>query len=152
MDKLLLIIFAIFFLHHSSLAEIRSLKNNKVNVRLGPSKTYPVKFIYKNKYLPVLIIDEHYNWRKIKDYENDLGWVHISQLSRTRSTVTTKNNQVIFSSPTIFSKPKARLEIYQVLIISECTKNWCKVKNSKINGWIKKNHLWGIQKDEIIKK
>ena len=152
MDKLLLIIFAIFFLNHSSLAEIRSLKNNKVNVRLGPSKTYPVKFIYKNKYLPVLIIDEHYNWRKIKDYENDLGWIHISQLSRTRSTVTTKNNQVIFSSPTIFSKPKVKLEIYQVLIIIECTKNWCKVKNSKINGWIKKNHLWGIKKDEIIKK
>ena len=152
MDKFLLIIFAIFFLHHSSSAEIRSLKNNKVNVRLGPSKTYPVKFIYKNKYLPVLIIDEHYNWRKIKDYENDLGWVHISQLSRTRSTVTTKNNQVIFSSPTIFSKPKAKLEIYQVLIINECIKNWCKVKNSKINGWIKKNYLWGIQKEEIIKK
>ena len=99
-----------------------------------------------------MIIDEHYNWRKIKDYENDLGWVHISQLSRTRSTVTTKNNQVIFSSPTIFSKPKAKLEIYQVLIINECTKNWCKVKNSKINGWIKKNYLWGIQKEEIIKK
>ena len=113
MYKLLLIIFAIFFLYHSSSAEIRSLKNNKVNVRLGPSKTYPVKFIYKNKYLPVMIIDEHYNWRKIKDYENDLGWVHISQLSRTRSTVTIKSNQVIFSSPTIFSRPKARLEIYK---------------------------------------
>ena len=152
MGKLLLIIFAIFFFHNSSSGEIRSLKNNKVNVRLGPSKTYPVKFIYKNKYLPVLIVDEHYNWRKIKDYENDLGWVHISQLSRKRSTVTTKNNQVIFSSPTIFSKPKAKLEIYQVLIINECNKNWCKVKNSKINGWIKKNHLWGIKKDEIIKK
>ena len=71
-------------------------------------KLIPVKFIYKNKYLPVLIIDEHYNWRKIKDYENDLGWIHISQLSRTRSTVTTKNNQVIFSSPTIFFKAKSK--------------------------------------------
>ena len=142
----------LFFFYIIHLQPKLEFKNNKVNVRLGPSKTYPVKFIYKNKYLPVLIIDEHYNSRKIKDYENDLGWIHISQLSRTRSTVTTKNNQVIFSSPTIFSKLKAKLEIYQVLIINECTKNWCKVKNSKINGWIKKNHLWGIQKDEIIKK
>ena len=65
MGKLLVIIFAIF-LTSCVFSEIRSLKNNKVNVRLGPSKTYPVKFIYKNKYLPVLIIDEHYNWRKIK--------------------------------------------------------------------------------------
>ena len=152
MNKFILIIFVFFFLQSYCSAEIRSLKNNKVNVRLGPSKTYPVKFIYKNKYLPVMIIDEHYNWRKIKDYENDLGWVHISQLSRTRSAVTTKNNEVIFTSPTIFSKPKARLEIHQILIINECNENWCKVKNSKINGWIKKNHLWGVEKDEIIKK
>jgi len=152
MDKFLLIIFAIFFLHHSSSAEIRSLKNNKVNVRLGPYKTYPVKFIYKNKYLPVLIIDEHYNWRKIKDYDNDVGWVHISQLSRSRTTVTTINNEVIFSSPSIYSKPKAKLEIYQILLVKECNKLWCKVKNSKTNGWIKKDHLWGVKKEEIIKK
>ena len=137
---------------HSMDEYFLTLRNDKVNLRQGPSFDYPVKIFYKKKFLPVLIQDKSDNFRKVRDHENNSGWIHISQLSRTRSTVTTKNNQVIFSSPTIFSKPKAKLEIYQVLIISECTKNWCKVKNSKINGWIKKNHLWGIQKDEIIKK
>ncbi len=148
---LFLIFLFIYFANHSS-SEIRSLKNNKVNARLGPSKNYPVKFIYKNKYLPVKIIDEHYNWRKIIDYENDTGWIHISQLSRSKTTVTTKNNEVIFSSPSIYSKPKATLEIYQILILKECNKLWCKVKNSKTNGWIKKDHLWEVKKEEIIKK
>ncbi len=151
MIRFFLIFFLIFFTNHS-LSEIRSLKNNKVNVRLGPSKTYPIKFIYKNKYLPVIIIDEHYNWRKIKDYDNDGGWIHISQLSRSRTTVTTKNNEIIFSSPSIYSKPKAKLEIYQILIIKKCNELWCKVKNSKTNGWIKKKHLWGVKEGEIIKK
>ena len=49
-----------------------SLKKNKVNVRQGPSFNYPIKFIYKKKYLPLIIIDKSDSWRKIKDYENNL--------------------------------------------------------------------------------
>lgn len=152
MIKFLIIFFIFFQIQSSAFSELRSLKNNKVNVRLGPGKNYPIKFIYEIKYLPVVIIDKHYNWRKIKDYENDNGWVHISQLSKTRTTITQKKNEVIFSSPSIYSKPKAKLEIYQVLIINKCNKMWCAVKNSKVNGWIKKQHLWGIKEHETIKK
>ena len=61
-----------------------SLKNNEVNVRLGPSKEYPVKFIYKKKYLPLEILDNSETWRKIKDFENNSGWIHISQLSKKK--------------------------------------------------------------------
>ena len=132
MGKFLLIFFILFLISNIAFSEVRSLKNTKVNVRLGPAKNYPIKFIYEIKYLPVIIIDEHYNWRKIKDYDNDTGWVHISQLSKTKTAITTKNNQVVFSSPSIYSKPKAKLKIYQVLIIKKCNKIWCKVKNSKI--------------------
>ena len=102
--------------------------------------------------MPVIILDNHYNWRKVKDYDNDTGWVHISQLSKLNTTVTTKNGGVIFSSPSIYSKPKFKLEIYQVLIIKECKQRWCWVKNSKINGWIKKDYLWGIKNHEINMK
>ena len=59
-----------------------SLKNNEVNLRQGPSFEYPVKFIYKKKYLPVEIIDKSETWRKIKDFQNNSGWIHISQLSK----------------------------------------------------------------------
>lgn len=152
MVKFSLIFFILFLMQNNAFSELRSLKNNKVNVRLGPAKNYPIKFIYEIKYLPVIIIDHHYNWRKIKDYENDSGWVHISQLSKTKTAITIKNNKVIFSSPSIYSKPKARLKIHQVLIIKKCNNIWCKVKNSKINGWIKKEYLWGIKEDKISKK
>ena len=147
--KIFFIIFLISFTF-KSFAEIRSLKNNKVNVRLGPSKTYPVKFVYKKKYLPVLVLDEHYNWRKIKDYENDNGWVHISQLSKLRTSITIKDDAVIFTKPSIYSKPKVKLEIYQTLILNKCNQSWCNVKNSKTHGWIKKNILWQVKKSEIF--
>jgi len=147
--KIFFIILLISFTF-KSFAEIRSLKNNKVNVRLGPSKTYPVKFVYKKKYLPVLVLDEHYNWRKIKDYENDNGWVHISQLSKLRTTITIKNDAVVFTKPSIYSRPKVKLEIYQTLILNKCNQNWCNVKNSNTHGWIKKNILWQVKKSEIF--
>ena len=133
MSKFLFLCSTFILISNIAYSEVRSLKNTKVNVRLGPSKNYPIKFVYEKKYLPVVIIDEHYNWRKVKDYGNDTGWVHISQLSKILTTVTTKDNQVVYSSPSIYSKPKVKLEIYQVLTIKKCNQTWCEIKNAKIN-------------------
>ena len=149
MRKFLFLCSTFILVSNITYSDIRSLKNTKVNVRLGPSKNYPIKFVYEKKYLPVVIIDEHYNWRKVKDYDNDTGWVHISQLSKIITTVTTKDNQVVYSSPSIYSKPKAKLEIYQVLTIKKCNLKWCEIKNAKINGWIKKEYLWAINEHKI---
>ncbi len=149
MAKLLLILTFLLFIFNKVSADIRSLKNTKVNVRLGPSKNYPIKFVFEKKYLPVMIIDTHYNWRKIKDYDNDTGWIHISQLSKVKTTVTTKNNEIVYSLPSVYSKPKVKLEIYQVLIINKCKQKWCEVRNSRTTGWIKKDHLWGIKEHKI---
>ena len=71
MGKFLFIFSTFVFISNVSFSEVRSLKNTKVNVRLGPSKNYPIKYVYEKKYLPVKIIDEHYNWRKVRDYDND---------------------------------------------------------------------------------
>ena len=59
-----------------------TLKKNEVNLRQGPSLKYPIKLIYKKKYLPVIILDELGPFRKIKDFENNTGWIHIALLSK----------------------------------------------------------------------
>ena len=79
-----------------------SLKNNEVNVRVGPSKKYPVKYIYKKKYLPLEILDKSETWRKIKDIEKNSGWIHISQLSKKKSAINIKNNSILYKKPTIY--------------------------------------------------
>ena len=61
-----------------------TLRNDTANLRQGPSFDYPIKIFYK-KYLPVLIQDRSDNFRKIKDHENNTGWLHISQLSKKSS-------------------------------------------------------------------
>ena len=82
-----------------------TLRNEKVNLRQGPSFEYPIKIFYKKKFLPVLVQDKFENFRKIKDHENNTGWIHISQLSKKKAAITIDDDQLIFNRPSIFSKP-----------------------------------------------
>ena len=63
-----------------------TLRNDKVNLRQGPSFDYPIKIFYKKKFLPILVQDKSDNFRKIRDHENNSGWIHISQLSKKKSS------------------------------------------------------------------
>ena len=120
-----------------------SLKNNEVNLRQGPSFEYPIKLVYKKKYLPVIIIDKSETWRQIKDFENNFGWIHISQLSRKKSGINIKNNSIIYKKPTIYSKPIAKLEVGRLVLIKKCKIKWCKITTGDYGGWIFKDSLWG---------
>ena len=120
-----------------------SLKNQEVNLRQGPSFEYPIKFTYKKRYLPVIIIDRSETWREIKDFENNSGWIHISQLSKKKSAINIKNNSILYKKPTIYSKPIAKLESGRLVLIKRCKEKWCKITTGNFKGWIFKSSLWG---------
>ena len=145
---IIIILFFFFFLFFSNASanenkEFLTLKNIEVNLRQGPSFEYPIKLVYKKKYFPVIIIDKSETWRQIKDFENNSGWIHISQLSKRKSAINIKNNSVVYKKPTIYSKPIARLEVGRLVLIKKCNVKWCKITSGGFNGWIKKNYLWG---------
>ena len=120
-----------------------TLRNEKVNLRQGPSFEYPVKLFYKKKYLPVLVQDSSENFRKIRDHENNTGWIHVSQLTKKKAAITIYDDILVFNSPTVYSKPIVKLKKGKLILISKCKKNWCKVKVQKFKGWIKEDSLWG---------
>ncbi len=120
-----------------------SLKKNEVNLRQGPSLEYPIKLIYKKKYLPVIILDKSGPFRKIRDFENNTGWIHVALLTKKKSALNKKNNSILFKKPTIYSKPIARLETGRLVLINKCNLKWCKITSGNFNGWINKSSLWG---------
>ena len=120
-----------------------SLKNKKVNVRYGPGFNYPIKFIYKKKFLPVKIIDLKENFRRIIDFKKNSGWIHISQLKKSNSLIVLKD-KIVFKKASKFSKPIIKLEKGRLAIVKKCVRDWCKVKIDKYVGWIKTNNTWGI--------
>ena len=103
------------------------LKYNKVNVRYGPSFDDPIKFVYKKIFLPIKVIDKKENFRKIIDHKKNSGWIHRSQLKKSKSIVVL-STKVIFKNPTKYSKPLAKLEKGRLLMIKKCKSNWCKVE------------------------
>ena len=144
---LLVLFFSILFFFQDSFAaddiDFLSLKKDEVNLRQGPSFEYPIKLIYKKKYLPVIILDKSGPWKKIKDFENNTGWIHTVLLSKKKSAINIKENSIIYKKPTIFSKPIAKLEIGRLMLIKKCKEKWCKITSGDYGGWILKNTLWG---------
>ena len=144
--KVIALFFLFFFISINFLFSeeyFSTLKYNKVNLRQGPSKDYPVKIFYKKKYLPVLVFDSSDNYRKIRDHENNTGWIHLSQLSRKKAILVNNDQMVMFKNSTIFSKPLAVLEKGRLCLILKCNDEWCKIKTGKFSGWAKKENFWG---------
>jgi SH3-like domain-containing protein len=146
MQKIIIfLLFISFFVNLQAKEEIfLTLRNEKVNLRQGPSFEYPVKIFYKKRFLPVLIQDRSDNFRKIRDHENNSGWVHISQLSKKKAAITIDDDVLVFNKPSIFSTPKVILKKGRLCIIKKCKGEWCKINVSKFKGWIKKDSLWGL--------
>ena len=121
-----------------------TLRNEQVNLRQGPSFDYPVKIFYKKKFLPVLIQDKSDNFRKVRDHENNSGWIHISQLSKKKAAITVDDDLILFSNSTIYSNPIAKLKKGRLIRINKCTNEWCKIYTGKFKGWLQKKNLWGL--------
>ena len=120
-----------------------SLKKNKVNVRYGPGFEYPIKYIYKKINLPIKLIDKKENFRRIIDLKNNSGWIHVSQLKKINSIIP-KEDKILFSKPSNFSKPMAKIEKGRVLLLQNCIEKWCRVKSGSFKGWIKIKNIWGL--------
>ena len=145
MQKIIYIIF-IFFIQFECVAKdnyFLMLKNNKVNVRYGPSFEYPIKYIYNKKFLPVEIIDKQENFRRIIDHKKNSGWIHISQLKKVNSFII-NSDKIIFQKSSKFSKPIAMLKKGRLLVIKKCKKEWCKVITGGITGWVETTNVWGL--------
>ena len=133
-----------------------SLAVDKANMRTGPGRKYPIKWVYKRKYMPVEIVQEFEHWRKIKDLDGEQGWVHKSLLSgrRTALVVSAAGNadeaKVLRAKAEIDSKIIAKLEIGVTADILRCEGEFCKVTIGGYSGWLQRKFIYGIYEDEEL--
>ena len=139
------ILFSLLFLTNQSFANeiFVSLKKNKVNVRYGPSFDSDIKYLYKKINLPLKQIDKKENFRRIIDFKNNSGWVHISQLKKSNSVIATQD-KILFKKPTSFAEPIAQIKKGRMMIVERCENIWCKIIADEYEGWVKINNLWGL--------
>tara|TARA_B100000767_G_scaffold240250_1_gene235938 strand:- start:1739 stop:2188 length:450 start_codon:yes stop_codon:yes gene_type:complete len=148
MQKITLSFFFIFlgFLELAQAKDeyFRTLRYIEVNLRQGPAKDYPIKIIYRKKFLPVLVQDSSENFRKIRDHENNSGWIHVSQLTKKKAAIVIDGDLIMFKNATIYSNPVVILKEGRLVKIDKCKENWCKARSGEFKGWLKKESLWGL--------
>ena len=93
-----------------------SLKSDKVNVRKGPTTDQSIVWVFSRAGLPVEVIAESDNWRRVRDSEGADGWVFHSLLSARRTVLITpwsKGDERVplYSSDSTSSRAVAELQV-----------------------------------------
>jgi SH3-like domain-containing protein len=129
-----------------------SLKSDEVNLRTGPGVRYPIDWIYSRKDLPVEVVAEFEAWRKIRDWQGSEGWVHQSMLSGRRMMVVIGGGHTLRSSDSDSADPLASLEsgVFGRLLHCPRNRDFCRVEVGQIQGWLRRDELWGVYKGEWI--
>lgn len=136
-----------------------SLKAKSINVRVGPSLDYAIAWRYLKSGLPVEIIQEYDNWRRIRDAEGTEGWVNQALLSGERTAVAApwmrgKGEDVFVNmraEAQTNSTIVARVEPGAVVHVGQCTGEWCRVSVKSVEGWMAQSEMWGAYPGEAFK-
>lgn len=145
-----------------------SLRSDDINMRRGPGQRYDVSWNYKQAGLPVEIIQESDNWRKVRDSVGGEGWVHKNLLSGRRTALVTpwskESQTTIYRRPQSDAEIKAHLKGYVLVSLEKCLDSWCQVSGAyriasseggsaqkrTFKGWIAQDSLWGVYPNELI--
>ena len=133
-----------------------SLADDRVNARAGPGFRFPINWVYLRKGFPVEVIDEFGHWRRTKDIDGVMGWIHLSMLSGKRAVIVVSNDPnvvrpTLHRHPNKQSTPVARAEAGVHGRLLECVEEgWCRVELTPFRGWLRREVLWGIYEEEQI--
>jgi SH3-like domain-containing protein len=131
-----------------------SLKSDRVNVRVGPNKDQDVRWVYTRAGMPVEIVAEFENWRRIRDWEGAEGWVYHSLLSGRRSAVVVpkeKNELVpLYENSEETSAVVAKLQAGVLGALKSCSGTWCRISGKNFDGWIRQERIWGAYPNEKV--
>ena len=129
-----------------------SLKSNDANIRVGPSKNYPIEIKYIKKNYPLKILEEYEEWRKVEDFKKNIGWIHKSLISGTRTGIVLSNDdKTIKLLNTLDGNVIGEIGKGNIVFLEKCKIDWCLVSSGNYKGWIDKKYIWGVKEKEIIK-
>lgn len=125
-----------------------SLRSSEVNLRVGPGNHFPTEWIYQRTNLPVQIVAEFGDWRKISDMDGTLGWIHKSMLSGHQYVIVLKDKTPLHASDEDDSTIEAFLENGVIGKLVKCKEKYCRIEvrgPSSYKGWVLKENLWGVE-------
>jgi len=127
-----------------------SLHASKIYLRTGPGMNFPVQWIYQRRHMPVEVIAEYDTWRKIKDWQGTIGWVHQSMLDGGRYALITGSERELLQDPADTAAPTAKVMPGVVAQILRCDGTWCRVNADGYKGWLRRDEFYGTYPAEKV--
>lgn len=121
-----------------------SMKASEGYARRGPSSTHRIDWVFKRRNMPLLLVDEYGQWRRVQDLEGAGGWMHYSLLSGNRSVIVLPDELDLRRAPQTDARVSARLKAGVVAWLGECADGWCEVEVQGAEGWANQTALWGV--------
>ena len=123
-----------------------TLKSNRVRARQGPGLDYNIMWEYRTAGLPVQVIAETREWRKICDPDGSVAWIHRTVASGRRSVFNRTDEAIaIHTGRSEATSVRASLSPRSLVSLDECEDGWCRVRARKIRGWVAEGSVFGTQ-------
>lgn len=121
-----------------------TLKFAKVNARKGPGDDHKLLFVYRTRGLPVQVIAETAEWRRVCDPEGQVAWVHKRVTDGRRAVINVgKTPAPIFHNPKPGARTVAYLNVRAMAELDRCQKGWCRIDAGGVKGWAPESSIWG---------
>ncbi|MEM1300279.1 MAG: SH3 domain-containing protein [Pseudomonadota bacterium] len=127
-----------------------SMRSAKVNVRRGPGLDYRKDWVFRRAGLPVRVVDEYGDWRRIVDMDDAGGWVYHAMITGRRTVLVVGDDVLLREDPADTAAATAQAERGVVARLRACEIQWCEVEAEGHRGWIRKTALWGVDEAEIF--
>src|SRR5207302_4438711 len=102
-----------------------SLHSDKVNLRTGPGRQYPIDWVLTRKDMPVEVIAQFDNWRRIRGWDGTQGWVQEHMVAGKRYIVVNRGGAwPLHQQPDAASPVIARAEPGVVARLLQCRGPW----------------------------
>ncbi|WP_370868334.1 SH3 domain-containing protein [Phenylobacterium sp.] len=122
-----------------------TLKFGEVNARAGPGDDHQVLWVYRVRGLPVQVIAETREWRRICDPEGGVAWVHRRVTDGNRSVMNLAASPLALRRrPRAEAEITAYLNVRAVAALDRCDKGWCRLKVDDVTGWVTESAVWGV--------
>jgi len=132
-----------------------SLKADRANVRRGPSMQHQIKWVFSRKGLPVEVIAESGNWRRIRDSGGAVGWIYHSLLSGVRTVEVAPWLERTAALPLFRSRSPARdivarIQAGVIANVEHCDGTWCEISVRGYSGFVQQQLVWGAYPGEKV--
>jgi SH3-like domain-containing protein len=128
-----------------------SLHADRVNLRTGPGRQYPIEWVLTKKGMPVEIIAQFEQWRRVREWDGTVGWVQERMVTGKRTVVVDKgSDRPLHRQPDPASAVVARAEPGVMARLAECRGPWCRVEAADRSGWMRRTDLWGVYPGETV--